>query len=342
MGHLTGQGDCPSRWSEFRRPRGGGWGRPRRGRADKPARRCVESPARGQGGEPSGGWVGTQGRPGCSPPAPTWGDCGSRAVERLQGGRGCGRRLGRAKRAGVGQAPGPPTSGASLTPCLALPWAPGWQVQGAAPGSQSGVLRAPGSGPVHTCPLPGCPPRVRQPPLSVKAQNECPRHRGGGRGGGTIQTDGRRHSREGRKCIVNQSRGSGHGPRSPGGRSGGARTPGLTGRGRSSAEPQREGWAVPEGRDGQREAAALAEQRSRPGLPGSEPGRKPPPCSSSSSFGGFLWASTMRGWIVGAPGGGHTGQRPGCGGGSAGADGEQHTAGPLLPNKFTEKCSQPV
>lgn len=70
MGHLAGQGDCPSRWSEFRRPRGGGWGRPRRGRADEPARRCVESPARGQGGEPSGGWVGTQGRPGCSPPRP--------------------------------------------------------------------------------------------------------------------------------------------------------------------------------------------------------------------------------------------------------------------------------
>lgn len=125
MGHLAGQGDCPSTWSEFRRPRGGGWGRPRRGRADEPARRCVESPARGQGGEPSGGWVGTQGRPGCSPPAPTWGDCGSRAVERLQGGRGCGRRLGRAKQAGVGQAPGPPTSGASLT--LAWP-CPGHQV----------------------------------------------------------------------------------------------------------------------------------------------------------------------------------------------------------------------
>lgn len=202
--------------------------------------------------------------------------------------------------------------------------------------------QSPGLRPGAHLPFAWVSPRVRQPPLSVKAQNECPRHRGGGRGGGTIQTDGRRHSREGRKCIVNQSRGSGHGPRSPGGRSGGARTLGLTGRGGCSAEPQREGWAVPEGRDGRREAAALAEQRSRPGLPGSEPGRKPPPRSSSSSFGGFLWASTMRGWIVGAPGGGHTGQRPGCGGGSAGADGEQHTAGPLLPNKFTEKCSQPV
>lgn len=263
-------------------------------------------------------------------------------MERLQGGRGCGRRLGRAKRAGGGQAPGPPMSGASLT--LAWP-CPGHQVGRYKEPLQA--LRAGGSEPraqARRTPALclGVPPRVRQPPLSVKAQNECPRHRGGGRGGGTIQTDGRRHSREGRKCIVNQSRGSGHGPRSPGGRSEGARTPGLTGRGRSSAEPQREGWAVPEGRDGRREAAALAEQRSRPGLPGSEPGRKPPPRSSSSSFGGFLWASTMRGWIVGAPGGGHTGQRPGCGGGSAGADGEQHTAGPLLPNKFTEKCSQPV
>lgn len=246
------------------------------------------------------------------------------------------------KAGGRGAGTGTPHVWCISHPCLALPRARGWQVQGAAPGSQSGELRAPGSGPAHTCPLPGCPPRVRQPPLSVKAQNECPRHRGGGQGGGTIQTDGRRHSREGRKCIVNQSRGSGHGPRSPGGRSRGARTPGLTGRGGCSAEPQREGWAVPEGRDGRREAAALAEQRSRPGLPGSEPGRKPLPRSSSSSFGGFLWASTMRGWMVGAPGGGHTGQRPGCGGGSAGADGEQHTAGPLLPNKFTEKCSQPV
>lgn len=302
---------------------------------------------RGEPGERSGwraqwGLGRDSGAPRLQPPRPHVGGLWEPSRGPPSGRTGLWEEARQSKAGGRGAGTGTPHVWCISHPCLALPRAPGWQVQGAAPGSQSGGLRAPGSGPAHTCPLPGCPPRVRQPPLSVKAQNECPRHRGGGRGGGTIQTDGRRHSREGRKCIVNQSRGSGHGPRSPGGRSRGARTPGLTGRGGCSAEPQREGWAVPEGRDGRREAAALAEQRSCPGLPGSEPGRKPPPCSSSSSFGGFLWASTMRGWIVGAPGGGHTGQRPGCGGGSAGADGEQHTAGPLLPNKFTEKCSQPV
>lgn len=78
------------------------------------------------------------------------------------------------KRVGVGQAQGPPQVWCNSHPWLALPWAPGWQVRGAAPGSQSGGLGAPGSGPAHTYPLPGCPPRVRRPPLRVKAQNKCP------------------------------------------------------------------------------------------------------------------------------------------------------------------------
>lgn len=49
MGHLAGQGDCPSRWSEFRRPRGGGWGETQAGQGGRPGEEM-----RGEPGERSG------------------------------------------------------------------------------------------------------------------------------------------------------------------------------------------------------------------------------------------------------------------------------------------------